>query len=383
MSPQATSPRVVFVPREIKPGEARVALLPSGAHELTNDGSVVLVQTHAGGGVGASDDDYRRAGASIVSSAAEGFSRADLVLKVKEPQPEEYALLRQGAVLFTYLHLAAHEALTRALIASGAAALAYETLVDARGALPLLVPMSEVAGRLAALEGARLLLRPAGGPGILAPGVPGVLPAHVTVIGGGVVGTEAARMLGSLGARVHLLESSQARLRALADILPPNVVPIASSRAALEAELRAADLVIGAVLLRGARAPRLITRADLRSMKPGAVLVDVAVDQGGIAETTRPTTHAEPTYLEEGVLHYAVANMPSAACRTSTEALTAATLPYVKKLAAHALPDALVAEPQLGSAVNVLSGEVLEPGVAAAFGLPLGNLDRALAAFSG
>lgn len=377
-----TTGRVVFVPREIKSGEARVALLPSGARELANDGATVLVEASAGSGVGASDDDYRRAGADIVASAQDGFGRAHLVLKVKEPQAQEYGLLRRDAVLFTYLHLAAHEALTRALVASGAAALAYETLTDERRALPLLVPMSEVAGRLAALEGARLLLRPAGGPGLLAPGVPGVLPAHVTVIGGGVVGTEAARMLGSLGARVHLLESSQARLRALADVLPANVVPIASNRAALEAELRATDLLIGAVLLRGARAPRLITRADLRLMKPGAVLVDVAVDQGGIAETTRPTTHADPTYVEEGILHYAVANMPSAACRTSTEALTAATLPYVKRLATRTLSDALAAEPQLRSAVNVLAGEVLEPGVATAFGLPLGDLERALATFS-
>jgi len=365
-----TRPLSVFVPREIKPQEHRVAVTPDLCGELVRAGSRVTLETGAGFHAGHPDDDYRSAGADVIDDADVGYASAQLVVKVKEPLEAEYALLRPGQVLFTYLHLAASQPLTEALVRSGASALAYETLVDDDGQLPLLTPMSEVAGRLSVQEGARHLLAPSGGRGVLLGGVPGTRPGVVLVIGGGVVGTEAARMAAGLGAEVVLLERNLTRLRQLSSELPKNVCLLYSDGATLRRELARADLVVGAVLLRGARAPRLLTRADLRSMKPGAVLVDVAVDQGGVAETTRPTSHAEPTYVVDGIVHYAVPNMPGAVPRTSTDALVHATAPYIQLLARLGLEAAVRADPRLLSAINVHAGWVTEPAVAQTFGLP-------------
>lgn len=363
-------PLSVFVPREIKPQEQRVALTPDLCLELVQAGSAVAIEAGAGRFAGHSDEDYRIAGATIAPDAASGFAAADLIVKVKEPLSDEYPLLRPGQVLFTYLHLAASRRLTEALANSGVSALAYETLVDERGQLPLLTPMSEVAGRLSVQEGARHLLGPNGGRGVLLGGVPGTRPGVVLIIGAGVVGTEAAKMAAGLGAEVVLLDRNVARLRELSRELPANVCLLYSDAAALRRELARADLVVGAVLLRGARAPRLISRADLALMKPGSVLVDVAVDQGGVAETTRPTSHAEPTYVVDGVIHYAVPNMPGAVPRTSTTALVNATAPYIQLLARLGLEGALSAEPRLLSALNVHAGYITEPAVADTFGLP-------------
>jgi alanine dehydrogenase len=363
-------PLSVFVPREIKPQEQRVALTPDLCLELVQAGSAVAIETGAGRFAGHSDEDYRIAGATITPDAASGFAAADLIVKVKEPLSDEYPLLRPGQVLFTYLHLAASRRLTEALLTSGVSALAYETLVDERGQLPLLTPMSEVAGRLSVQEGARHLLGPSGGRGVLLGGVPGTRPGVVLIIGAGVVGTEAAKMAAGLGAEVVLLDRNVARLRELSRELPANVCLLYSDAAALRRELARADLVVGAVLLRGARAPRLISRADLALMKPGSVLVDVAVDQGGVAETTRPTSHAEPTYVVDGVIHYAVPNMPGAVPRTSTTALVNATAPYIQLLARLGLDGALSAEPRLLSALNVHAGCITESAVADTFGLP-------------
>jgi len=375
-SPMSTTPSrpprglSVFVPREIKPQEQRVALTPDLCVELVRAGSPVSVQAGAGRFAGFTDGDYGAAGASIVETAAAGFAQADLVVKVKEPLPEEYPLLRPRQLVFTYLHLAADRRLTEALVHSGASALAYETLVDERGQLPLLTPMSEVAGRLSVQEGARHLLGPSGGRGVLLGGVPGTKRGVVLVIGGGVVGTEAARMAAGLGAEVVLLDRNLTRLRELSRELPANVSLVYSDAATLRRELARADLVVGAVLLRGARAPRLIQRADLALMKPGSVLVDVAVDQGGVAETTRPTSHAEPTYVVDGIIHYAVPNMPGAVPRTSTSALVNATAPYIQALARHGLEGAVSLDPRFLSALNVHAGCLTEPAVAETFDLP-------------
>lgn len=368
--PRNKRPLSVFVPREIKPQEQRVAVTPDLCGELAQAGSSVLVEAGAGRFAGYSDEDYRLAGAVIAPDAATGFATADLVVKVKEPLADEYPLLRPGQVLFTYLHLAASRRLTEALAAAGVSALAYETLVDERGQLPLLTPMSEVAGRLSVQEGARHLLGPNGGRGVLLGGVPGTRPGVVLVIGGGVVGAEAARMAAGLGAEVVLLDRNVSRLRELSRELPANVCLLYSDAATLRRELARADLVIGAVLVRGARAPRLIARTDLALMKPGSVLVDVAVDQGGVAETTRPTSHAEPTYVVDGVIHYAVPNMPGAVPRTSTSALVNATAPYILLLARLGLDGALAADRRLASALNVHAGRITEAAVAETFGLP-------------
>jgi len=362
---------IVGVPKETKIHEYRVGLLPVGVEELRRAGHEILVQTGAGAGSGIADTEYERHGARIVSNAVEVWKAAELVVKVKEPQPEEIALLGRGQVVFTYFHFAANEALTRGCIEAGISAVAYETLRDHRGHLPLLTPMSEVAGRMSIQEGAKYLERPQEGRGILLGGVPGVEPAHVVVLGGGVVGTNAAKVAAGFGASVSILDIDMSRLRYLDDIMPHNVTTLFSDRHTIREQIARADLVIGAVLIEGARAPRLIERADLASMKQGAVIVDVAVDQGGCVETTRPTTHGEPTFIVDGVVHYCVANMPGAVGRTSTYALCNATLPFALTLARHGLAGACNADERIRSAVNLHAGQVTNRAVAETFGFEL------------
>lgn len=360
---------IVGVPKELKTAEHRVALVPAGAESLAGDGHTVLVEQGAGIGSGFADAAYRAAGATLVPKAPDVWGQADMVVKVKEPIEPEWPCMRQGQVVFTYFHFAASEPLTRAVIKSGIIAIAYETVQLASGELPLLTPMSEVAGRMAVQEGAKYLEKVYGGSGILLGGVPGVLPADVLIIGGGVVGANAAKMAAGLGARVTLLDLSLDRLRYLADVLPPNVDLLYSNRHNLLDRLRAADLVIGAVLLPGAKAPKLVRREDLKLMKPGSVIVDVAVDQGGCIETSRPTTHENPTYVVDGIIHYAVANMPGGVPRTSTLALTNATFPYTKRLARSGWQEACKRDPALFLGLNVVHGRVVYPAVAEAFGL--------------
>jgi alanine dehydrogenase len=362
---------IVGVPKEIKTNENRVALVPAGAESLAGDGHTLLVEQGAGLGSGFSDDAYRAAGARVVTSAAEVWSKAELILKVKEPIAAEWPRMRRGQVLFTYFHFAASEPLTKAVIKSGCVAIAYETVQLSTGELPLLTPMSEVAGRMAVQEGAKYLEKVFGGSGILLGGVPGVLPAEVLIIGGGVVGTNAAKMAAGLGAHVTLLDVSLDRLRYLSDVLPPNVELLYSNRHNILDQLKRADLVIGAVLLPGAKAPNLVKRGDLKLMKPGSVIVDVAVDQGGCIETIKATTHEQPTYVVDGIIHYAVANMPGGVPRTSTLALTNATFPYGKRLAKLGWKQACKQDPALALGLNVVEGKVVYPGVAEAFGLPL------------
>jgi alanine dehydrogenase len=364
---------IVGVPKEIKTAENRIALVPAGAESLSADGHTVLVEQGAGLGSGFGDDAYRAAGATIVPAPADIWQRADMILKVKEPIEVEWPRMRRGQVIFTYFHFAASEPLTRAVVASGAIAVAYETVQLATGELPLLTPMSEVAGRMAVQEGAKYLEKVSGGSGILLGGVPGVLPAEVAVIGGGVVGTHAAKMAAGLGAHVTLLDISLDRLRYLSDVLPANVDLVYSNRHNILDAIKRADLVVGAVLLPGAKAPKLVTRADLKLMKPGSVVVDVAVDQGGCIETIKPTTHENPTYVVDGIVHYAVANMPGGVPRTSTLALTNATFPYAKRLARHGWKAACKADHALFLGLNVIEGQVVYPGVAEAFNLPLAD----------
>ncbi|HEX2674382.1 MAG TPA: alanine dehydrogenase, partial [Polyangiaceae bacterium] len=341
---------IVGVPKEIKSHEYRVALLPVGADELRRAGNPVLVERGAGLGSGIRDEDYEKAGATIVADRAEIWARADMIIKVKEPQPEEFPLMRENQILFTYFHFAADEELTRRVLESGATAVAYETLQDRQGRLPLLTPMSEVAGRMSIQEGAKFLERPEEGRGILLGGVPGVEPAHVVILGGGIVGTNAAKVAVGFGANVTILDNNVDRLRYLDDIMP-NVTTLFSDRHTIRDQLVLADLVIGAVLIRGARAPRLVERADLKTMKSGAVIVDVAVDQGGCVETTRPTTHENPTYIVDEVVHYCVANMPGAVGRTSTYALCNVTLPYVLQFAKHGWQQVAAASPGIAEGI--------------------------------
>jgi alanine dehydrogenase len=360
---------IVGVPKELKTAENRVALVPAGAESLASDGHSVLVEQGAGLGSGFADAAYRAAGATLVPKAADVWGQADMVVKVKEPIEPEWPCMRKGQVVFTYFHFAASEPLTRAVIQSGIVAIAYETVQLTSGELPLLTPMSEVAGRMAVQEGAKYLEKVYGGSGILLGGVPGVLPADVLIIGGGVVGANAAKMAAGLGARVTLLDLSLDRLRYLSDVLPPNVDLLYSNRHNLLERLRVADLVIGAVLLPGAKAPKLVRRDDLKLMKPGSVIVDVAVDQGGCIETSKPTTHEHPTYVVDGIIHYAVANMPGGVPRTSTLALTNATFPYAKRLARSGWQEACKRDPALFLGLNVVQGRVVYPAVAEAFGL--------------
>jgi alanine dehydrogenase len=366
---------IIGVPREVKSDEYRVAMLPVGVEELTHAGHQVLIEAGAGVGSGIADQEYREQGAQLVASAAEVFAAADLIVKVKEPLPQEWKLLRAGQTLFTYLHLAANRELTDALLASGATCLAYETLRDAQGRLPLLTPMSEVAGRMSIQEGAKYLERPQMGRGILLAGVPGVAPAHITILGGGVVGANAAKIAAGFQADIAILDVNMDRLRYLDDIMPANVNVLYSDRHTIREQLRLADLVVGAVLIPGAKAPRLVARNDLKLMKPGSVIIDVAIDQGGCIETSRPTTHSAPTYIEEGVLHYCVTNMPGAVGRTSTFALCNVTLPWILQLANQGLDAACRNSAQLASAVNVRAGQVTNQAVAETFGLKYQGLN--------
>lgn len=360
---------LVGVPKEIKTDEYRVAMIPVGVEELTRAGHKVLVQAGAGQGSGIPDDHYARHGAEIVADAAEVWRRADLIVKVKEPLPSEWPHLRAGQIVFTYFHFAADEKLTRAVIDSGITAVAYETIRDDQGRLPLLTPMSEVAGRMSIQEGAKYLERPFEGRGILLGGVPGVLPANVIILGGGVVGANAAKVAAGLGANVTILDINLDRLRYLDDVMPKNVTTLYNHRHNLLESLIKADLVIGAVLIPGAKAPRLVRRDDLSRMNPGSVIIDVAIDQGGCVETARPTTHSQPTYIVDGVIHYCVTNMPGAVGRTSTYALTNVTTPYVLKIAKKGPDQAIRESPALAEGVNIRNGAVTNQAVAETFGL--------------
>jgi len=356
----------VGVPREVKNNEFRVALTPAGVMTLRQNGHRVVVETNAGDGTHISDAEYQAAGAEILDVAGV-WSQADMIVKVKEPQPAEYPRIKANQTIFTYFHFAADEGLMRAMVASNANCIAYETVESATGSLPLLTPMSEVAGRLSIQEGAKFLERPMGGRGVLLSGVPGVKPAVVGVIGAGVVGINAVKVAAGFGATVYVLDISLERLRYLDDIFPDNVITLHSNPGTLKQVLQEVDLLIGAVYLTGARAPILVTREDLKLMKKGSVIVDVCVDQGGCFETTKPTTHADPIYEIDGVVHYCVANMPGAVAHTSTYALTNATLPYVVKLANKGL-DALNSDPALRKGLNVAQGKVTLEAIAKQFG---------------
>jgi alanine dehydrogenase len=359
----------IGVPKEIKIHEYRVGLVPAGVRELVDSGHQVLVQSGAGAGIGFDDSHYQAAGATIAKKAEDIFSAADLIIKVKEPQLSECKMLRNDQTLFTYLHLAADREQAQALIASGSTAIAYETVTSPDGSLPLLTPMSEVAGRMSVQVGANCLQKANGGFGVLLGGVPGVAPAKVVVLGGGVSGTHAAEMAVGLRADVTVVDRSVKRLRELSSIFGSQLKTVYSTAHAIEELVREADLVIGAVLIAGAAAPKLVTRAMVKTMKAGAVLVDIAIDQGGCFETSRPTTHAEPTYVLDGVIHYCVTNMPGAVPRTSTFALTNATLPYVKSLADHGWKAALAKDAGLAQGLNVLAGQLTHQAVASALGL--------------
>src|SRR6516165_9979071 len=360
---------IVGVPKEIKTDEYRVAMIPVGVEELTRTGHKVLIQTGAGQGSGIADERYAENGAEIVASAAEIWGGADLIVKVKEPMTAEWPLMRSGQIVFTYFHFAADRALTEAVMKSGITAIAYETIKDKNGTLPLLTPMSEVAGRMSIQEGAKFLERPFEGRGILLGGVPGVLPANVVILGGGIVGANAAKVAAGLGANVTILDINLDRLRYLDDVMPRNVTTLYSDRHNVLDSLARTDLLIGAVLIPGARAPHLVRREDLKRMPPRAVIIDVAIDQGGCVETSRPTTHSQPTFLVDDVLHYCVTNMPGAVGRTSTYALTNVTLPYVLELARKGFDDAIAANAALRHGVNIHHGKVTNPAVAATFGL--------------
>ena len=360
---------IIGVPREIKSDEYRVSMLPVGVEELTRRGHQVLVEAGAGLGSGLADHDYLRQGCELIGEPAEIFARADMIVKVKEPQPSEWQLIREGQIIFTYFHFAADRALTEAMLNSGCSAVAYETLADKQGRLPLLTPMSEVAGRMSVQEGAKYLERPQMGRGILLGGVPGVAPANITILGGGVVGANAAKIAAGFNANVSILDINMDRLRYLADVMPPNVDVLFSDRHTIREQLDRADLVIGAVLIPGAKAPCLIEREDLKGMKPGSVIIDVAIDQGGCIETSKPTSHAEPTYVIDDVVHYCVTNMPGAVGRTSTYALCNVTLPWAIQIAERGLEAAARELPPVARAVNLHAGNTTNHAVAETFGL--------------
>ena len=359
---------IVGVPTEVKKDEYRVAMLPVGVQELVNRGHQVVMQAGPGMGSGLPDEDYVNAGAQLVATGKDVFDQADLIIKVKEPQAEEYDLIRPGQMLFTYFHFAASRELTDAMIGSGASCFAYETLHDDKGRLPLLTPMSEVAGRMSIQEGAKYLERPQMGRGILLGGVPGVPPAHITILGGGVVGANAAKIAAGFQADVAILDVNLDRLRYLDDVMPANVNVLFSDRYTVMEQIERADLVVGSVLIPGAKAPMLVRAEDLKRMKAGSVVIDVAVDQGGCIETTRPTTHSDPTYIIDDVVHYCVANMPGAVGRTSTFALCNATLPYVIRIA-NMGEEACDTSGPLSDALNVHAGKVTNQAVAEAFDL--------------
>ena len=369
---------VIGVPKEIKSNENRVALTPGGALEFVRRGHSVFVQSTAGIGSGFDDDDYIEAGAKILATADEVWAKADMIMKVKEPIAEEYARCRANQLIFTYFHFASSEELTKAMIASKSVCLAYETVETKDRQLPLLIPMSEVAGRMAIQEGAKYLEKPVKGRGVLLGGVPGVPPGKVLVLGGGIVGTQAAKMAAGLGAQVTIMDVSLTRLRYLSDTMPANVITMFSSEYNIRKLIQDHDLIVGAVLIPGAKAPKLITRDMLKLMRPGTVLVDVAVDQGGCFETTRATTHESPIYIIEDVVHYCVANMPGAVPFTSTVALTNATLPYALQLAEKGWQKACADNNELRLGLNVVQGKVVYQGVAEAFGLPLATVDSVM-----
>jgi alanine dehydrogenase len=360
----------IGVPKEIKTNENRIALVPAGAESLVGAGHSVLIEVGAGIGSGFPDEAYTAVGAKIAPSAAAVWKDSDMIMKVKEPIAVEWPHMRRGQLIFTYFHFAADEKLTKAHLDSGAVCVAYETVELPSRELPLLTPMSEVAGKMAVQEGAKYLEKLYGGRGVLLGGVPGVMPAKVVVLGGGIVGINAAKMAAGMGARVTILDLSLERLRYLSDVMPPNVLLIHSNRHNVLAEIADADLVVGAVLIPGARAPKLIRREDLKRMLPGSVIVDVAIDQGGCVETIHATTHENPTYVVDGIIHYGVANMPGGVPRTSTLALTNATLPYAMQLANKGWKKALRDNKALLRGLNMADGKVTYPGVAEAFGLP-------------
>ena len=361
----------IGVPKEIKTNENRIALVPAGAESLIGAGHSVLVETGAGLGSGFADEVYRDVGAKIAPDAATVWKDSEMIMKVKEPIGTEWPHMRRGQLIFTYFHFAADEKLTKAHLDSGAVCVAYETVELSSRELPLLTPMSEVAGRMAVQEGAKYLEKLYGGRGVLLGGVPGVMPAKVVVLGGGIVGINAAKMAAGMGARVTILDLSLERLRYLSDVMPPNCVLIHSNRHNVLTEIADADLVIGAVLIPGAKAPKLVRKEDLKKMLPGAVIVDVAIDQGGCVETIHATTHENPTYVVDGIIHYGVANMPGGVPRTSTLALTNATLPYAMQLANKGWKKALKENPALLRGLNMADGKVTYPGVAEAFGMTL------------
>jgi len=366
---------IVGILKEIKTEENRVCMTPAGAEVMKMNGHQVLVEKRAGIGSGFEDSDYDAVGAELVATPQEIYERADMVMHVKEPLPSEYDMIREGQIVFTYLHLAAAEELTLAMMKSGCVGIAYETIQKADRSLPLLTPMSEVAGRMAIQEGAKYLEMPQGGQGVLLGGVPGVEPATVVVIGGGVVGTNAAKMACGLGAKVYILDMNLDRLRYLSDVMPANCYPLMSSPAALRTLVQEADLVVGAVLIPGAKAPRLVTNDMLKEMKKGAVLVDVAIDQGGCFECSRATTHTDPVFKQDGVLVYCVANMPGAVAKTSTLALTNATLPYALQIANKGWQRASVENKEIRLGLNIVQGKVTFRGVAEAFDLEYVDAD--------
>ena len=369
---------IVGILKEIKAEENRVCMTPAGVEVMRQNGHTVLVEKNAGTGSGFEDERYVAAGAEMIETAREIFERSDMVMHVKEPLPPEYDLIREDQIIFTYLHLAAAEELTNVLIKSGSVNIAYETIQKADGSLPLLTPMSEVAGRMAMQEGAKYLEMAQGGHGVLLGGVPGVDPGTVLVIGGGVVGTNAAKMACGLGAKVYILDMNLDRLRYLSDVMPSNCFPLMASPATIRKLAREANVIIGAVLIAGAKAPKLVTRDMLQTMKKGAVLVDVAIDQGGCFETSKATTHVDPIYMVDGVIHYCVANMPGAVPRTSTLALTNATLPYAVEIANKGWEGAMRKNPEIKRGANVIKGKVTYKAVAEAFGLEYTPIDQVL-----
>jgi len=369
---------IIGVLKEIKIKENRVAMTPAGVEQLVARGHTVCVETCAGEGSGITDQQYEKAGAAVLASPKDIYAKSAMVMKVKEPLPVEYGLIRKGQVMFTYFHFAASEKLTRAVIKSGCTAVAYETVKKANGSLPLLTPMSEVAGKMAVHEGAKYLEKTFGGKGKLLGGVPGVDAGTVLILGGGVVGVNAAKIACGLGAKVYLLDTNLERLRYLSDVMPPNCFLVASSPANIRRYLQEADLVVGAVLIPGATAPRVVTRDMLKLMKKGTVIVDVAIDQGGCIETARPTTHDEPIFQVDGIIHYCVTNMPGAVSATSTMALTNATLPYAIEIADKGARRAALDNLEIAEGINIIDGQVTFPGVAEAFGLKYTPIQKVL-----
>jgi alanine dehydrogenase len=358
---------IIGVPKEVKDNEFRVGIVPGGVEELVLTGHKVLIEKGAGSGSGISDKEFKEAGAEIVNQKRDFFRRAEMILKVKEPQASEYKLIRPGQILFCYFHFAASQKLTQAILKTKAVAIAYETIRLASGEHPLLTPMSEVAGKMAIQEGAKYLERSMGGKGILLGGVPGVRPAKVVVIGGGVVGFNAAKIAAGIGAKVFVLDINPSRLRYIEDVLPKNVTTLVSNRRIIREEVREADLLVGAVYVEGAKAPRLVTKEMVKQMKPGSVIVDVAIDQGGCIETARPTTHSKPIYLWQGVVHYCVTNIPGAVGMTSTYALTNSTLPFVLEIAKLGYKEAVRHNPAIFHGLNIDQGVLVHPAVKAAF----------------